>query len=499
MFTNIRSLFPRFFKKIEVQSEDQVKLKPVFGIKPGIYLGILYGTVILCVFFFVFFFPGIKKPGALGVFSSEPWGAAVRVDGITMGSAPCEVFIPRGRHSLSFILPGFTGDEQDISVRGRIFGSAFFPTRLFFSGTLSAPDPREAFTLSAQDYVRWSFTGEATEMYQIPRSLSEGAYRIGPAAADPWVKKSLEEVLELCLPYAAYRASVRDILRAKVLLDNHGLSPSPLSLLQSMGDISGRIGKSPAAAPWLAEMIPGGKGAVEGSAWAAGGAREEEAAPPGVRLSGDLSAGGLRFIAAAAGGEDPLYVAQAPVSRGSWDAFTAENPRWAEENRRALIDEGLVQEEYLAPVDNPDYPAPAAPGISWYAAVVYCRWLSSKLPAGFSEWEVRLPSEAEWSSLVLYFKEQNQLQALSFGELWEWCADPYVPLDFFSSPRGVRSFPANSDFTDRSLRGGAWINPGALDPALRGSLPPETSSPFVGFRPVIVRQRSEGPVFPWKP
>ncbi|MDR2073477.1 MAG: SUMF1/EgtB/PvdO family nonheme iron enzyme [Spirochaetaceae bacterium] len=510
MFTNIRSLFPRFFKKIEIQSEDQVELKPVFGIRPGIYLGALYGAFILCIFFLIFFFPGIQKPGALGVFHSEPSGAAVRVDGITMGSTPCEVFIPRGKHTLSFVLPGFTGDGQDITVKGRIFGSAFFPSRLFFSGTLSAPDPREAFTLSARDYIRWSFTGEPTEMYQIPQSLSEGAYRIGPAATDPWVKKSLEEVLELCLPYAAYKASVRDMLRAKILLDNHGLSPSPLSLLQSIGDVSRRIGQSPAAAPWLAEMVPGRTGIIEDSSWAAGGtlkegAPEEDASSRTARLSGDLSAGGLRFIAAASGGDPrdgPLYVAQAPVSREAWDAFTAENPRWAEENRDVLIGEGLVQEEYLAPVDDPRYPLPAAPGISWYAAVAYCRWLSSKLPAGFSGWEVRLPSEAEWNNLVLYIKEQDQLEAFSFGKLWEWCADPYVPLEFFSSPLRAWSFPADLDFMDRSLRGGSWINPGSpqsLDPTLRGSLPPETSSPFTGFRPVIARRRNDTPISLWKP
>ncbi|MDR2210680.1 MAG: SUMF1/EgtB/PvdO family nonheme iron enzyme [Spirochaetaceae bacterium] len=518
MRTKIRTLLPRFFRKIEIREEDRVSLEPVFGIKPRIYLAALYGAAVLGIFFFIFFFPGIIKPGVLGVFSSEPSGAAVRVDGVTMGSTPCEVFIPRGDHTIRFVLPGFTGGEQELTAGGRVFGSAFFPQRIFVSGVLSAPDPKKALALAAEEYIRWSFMGEPTEMYQIPRSLSEGAYQVGPAAADPWVRKSLEEVLEPCLSYAVSKASVRDILRAKVLLDNNGLSPSPLTVLKSIQDVSRRIGNTPAAASWLAEMVPGPGEAVENSPWAASvenapdpgrrdGTFRPWGAPPaggpsGSLPAGDLTVAGLRFIPAAAGGDprSSIYVARTVISRSSWEAFTAENPRWSEANRGSLISEGLVQEEYLVPVDHPHYPAPAAPGLSWYAAAVYCRWLTTKLPPGLSDWEVRLPSEAEWKNAALYFKAQNTVETLSFGKLWEWCADPYIPLEFFSVPEG--SLPGDLQSADRSVRGGCWINPGSpegVDPALRGSLPPETSSPFVGFRPIIARRGIGGPISLWQP
>jgi formylglycine-generating enzyme required for sulfatase activity len=45
---------------------------------------------------------------------------------------------------------------------------------------------------------------------------------------------------------------------------------------------------------------------------------------------------------------------------------------------------------------------------------------------------------------------------------------------------------------ERAVRGGSWVNPpGSTSIESRGSLPPETSSPFVGFRPVIVPKREK--------
>ena len=90
------------------------------------------------------------------------------------------------------------------------------------------------------------------------------------------------------------------------------------------------------------------------------------------------------------------------------------------------------------------------------------------------------------------------------GLLWEWCADMYAPLDLAPSTAGearrlletaAEAARERGDFfavPERSVRGGAWANPpGSAGAESRGSLPPETSSPFVGFRPVIVPPSGE--------
>ncbi|MDR2662529.1 MAG: SUMF1/EgtB/PvdO family nonheme iron enzyme [Treponema sp.] len=495
MFTRILSVL--FRRKIDIQSEDQVKLKPVLGIHPGVYLSFLYGICILGALFLILFYPGLKNPGALAVISSEPWGAAVRVDGVTLGTTPCELFIPRGSHTVEFVLPGFTPDKQDVDVQGRIFASAFAPRRFSLRGNLVSPDPAAVLAEAAAEYIHWSFTGEPNEAWQIPQVLSEGAYRAGPGARDPVVRETMEALLEGSLRYAETRASARDLLRAKFLVDGGGLSPSPLSLVRSLQDISGYIGANPAAAPWLAELFP------ESRAAAAAGSEQ----PPGetglslntlpLGLPAAPVLPGISFVPVAPGFFErgrrrepmpPMLAARAPVSLDAWEAFTAENPEWAAANRDALIRAGLVQADYLVPVDNPGYPLPAAPGISWHAARAYCAWLSAKLPPSLAGWELRLPTEAEWEYGYLSAPEESPP---AFGLLWEWCADPYAPLDFFPlSDAALAALEKAAPELERTVKGGSWINPpGSAGGETRGSLPPDTSSPFVGFRPVIVPSR----------
>ena len=62
--------------------EDIVSLKPLFGIRPGVYLTALYGAVCAGILFFALVYPGLANPGAVLSLRSEPSGAAVRIDGV---------------------------------------------------------------------------------------------------------------------------------------------------------------------------------------------------------------------------------------------------------------------------------------------------------------------------------------------------------------------------------------------------------------------------------
>jgi hypothetical protein len=475
----------------ENQDEDRVKLPPLLGLRPGLYLAALYGALILCILFFIFLYPGLSKPGGLGVFSSEPSGAAVRIDGITRGATPCEIFIPRGRHTIEMVLPGFTPFVQEAEVGGRIFGSALFPSRTHIRGTLRTPDPLKTLAAAAAEYARWSLAMEPIETWQAPQRLSEGVYRTAPAlgAED---REAAGHILETALSFTVTRAAARDLLRAKFLLDNGGLSPSPLTLLDSLREGASLLEKSPGAAPWLKGFLPEEKIALlSASAWYEGQGEGEYPprrfeAPAYAPGPAALSVGGLRFIPA--GG---VFIAAEEVSRDSWEAFTGENPQWRAENRADLTARGLVQEEYLRDPEFEAYPDPAAPGISWYAAAAYCAWLNEKLPPNMREagWTLRLPTEDEWEYAARFFENSSSGDGpVNFlGGLWEWCANPFAPLDFF--PRdGLDRIDSGGDFLlERSVRGGSWVNtPGSIDPGTRGSLPPNTSSPFVGFRPFIL-------------
>ncbi|MDR0585767.1 MAG: SUMF1/EgtB/PvdO family nonheme iron enzyme [Treponema sp.] len=478
-------------KNIEILPEDRVKLPVVLGIKPGHYLAVLYGCIILAVLFMVLVYPGLSKPGIVAVISSEPSGAAIRVDGVTLGSSPCEVFLPKGGRIVEMVLPGFESHVVRIDSGGRIFASNFFPEKIPVKGTLTTADPVAAFAAEAADYVRWSFAGEPAEVNQIPLSLSEGAYRTGPAAVDPELKQEMDTVLKSALRFASTKAAARDLLRAKFLVGASGLSPSPFTLIASVQEAAASIGPEGPVRTWLAGLGYGSAGQADETNAGRTAIRTNGANPP---LS-SLTLNGQEFIPVRGGiieknGVDSpvpsMFMAGTEVSSASWDAFVAENPKWSADNREALIAEGLVSRDYLLPIDHSAYPRPAVPGVSWYAARAYCRWLSGKLPAALSGWEVKLPAESEWHYAALYFEGRSPAgsgtpENLS-GGLWEWCGEPYAPLDFFPPSSAVNE----PDSPERPVKGGSWINqPGTVNLTTRGSLPPGSSSPFVGFRPVI--------------
>lgn len=484
--------------------EDQVRLKPVLGIKPGHYLAALYAIILFAVFFFVFLFPGLSKPGSVAVVKTEPHGAAVLLDGVYLAAAPCEVFIPKGHHTIELSLPGFTSKQIERDIKGRLFASALFPLKTELNETLLAVSPAEAFTGYAEDFAAWSFAGEPLAVYQIPLSLSEGAYRLGPAAQESAARERMNDTLVSAGRFAVTRAALRDLVRAKTLLDNNGLSPSPFSLLESAEDITGFLDKNSGAAIWLGALLNGeSQSALTASAWYTGAAENfsagksvEESRLPlfaadgiqNTRAGGFLRLGLLDFVMLPGGlpllsGNFPadtrvndFYICRTVISAAAWNAFLDARPEWKKENTEALIKEGLAKEGYLEAASGS--PAEGVSGISWYAAEAFCQWLGASLPPQMAGWEVKLSSEAEWE----YAAKSGALDSgpSDLGNYWEWCEDPFVPLSFISAPETVLQSP------EKSVRGGSWINsPGSVNAETRASLPPEFCSPFVSFRPVI--------------
>ncbi|MFP3089097.1 SUMF1/EgtB/PvdO family nonheme iron enzyme [Treponema sp. TIM-1] len=483
----------------ETNGEDQVRLVPILGVRPGIYLTILYALIILLVLFFVLIYPGLIKPGSLGILNSEPLGAAVRVDGVTLGVTPCEIFIPRGRRVIELVLPGFQSHRIEQEIPGRIFASALFPHKEFITGKLQSDNPGAVLTLGAADYAEWSFAGEPTTAFQIPLSLSEGAYRAGPAGTDLRIYKKFNEILQASLRFTSTRAALRDLLRAKFLIDNGGLSPSPVTILRSAEEILTYLAETPGAAAWLGAILPpeeadvlvdspwyqkDQEGAVALGLSSSLGTVSGETLEIGTLSFKELPGGtlvqGTPFPHATTVGS--FWIAATEVSTEAWDGFLADEPEWRAENTQVLIERGLVNSDYLLPADNPSYPYPTVPGVSWYAARAYCLWLSRFLPPALASYEVRLPTEAEWE-YAAKLGQRGELPLDMLGGLWEWCGDPFAPLSFFPAAREIIR---DISSPERPVKGGSWVSsPVTIDVETRASLPPSSCSPFVSFRPVI--------------
>ncbi|GHV66501.1 hypothetical protein AGMMS49928_01330 [Spirochaetia bacterium] len=446
--------------------EDRFHFKPVLGIPGGVYLAFFYGLAILLVLFFILIKPGLSKPGTLVHFDSEPQGAAIRIDGAYQSSAPDTIFIPPGKHEVEMVLPGFAPYKTELETKGRVFASLFFPRRQSVNGKLEIQNAEGVFNLGAQDYAAWSFIGEATAAYQIPRSLSEAAYLSAGGS---------ETLLAASARFASTRSGLRDLLRAKLLADNAGVSPSPLSLLRSGESILAYLSTAEGAASWLAAVLPPASAApLTSSVWYA----EKTASVTGQKLL--PPAGRAITIKSVFFREIPpegFFIADTPVSMALWEEFLGANPDWQPQETNNLIAKGLVDPGYL---EEREYgPPETITGVSWYAAAAFCRWLNSatgreNVPAGFI---FRLPTEAEWEYAAQVMQREN-------SDFWDWCEDPFAPLNLPAAVEAVHALGS----PQRSLRGGSWINPpGSVNVNTRASLDPASCSPFVSFRPVLAR------------
>ncbi|MCL2558329.1 MAG: SUMF1/EgtB/PvdO family nonheme iron enzyme [Treponema sp.] len=487
--------------------EDIVRLKPFLGMRPGVYLAAIYATAIVAVIFFALFFPGVARPGAPVAFSSEPSGAALRVDGAYMATSPARVFVPAGARAIEVALPGFEPFVAELAIPRRAFGSRPFSRAYRLDVALVAPDPLRPLALAAEEYALWSFGGEASDVWQTPRSLSEGAYRAGSGLS----REDSAGIVAAASRFAGSRSALRDLVRAASLSDSGGASPSPLGLASTVAGIAAFLDSSPAAAPWLSGLLQGeALAALESSPWSArqaeiiGGldALESLAPSPTARVE----VGGLGFVGIdggqiAPGGfgaiesVDSFFFAATQVSQAFFDEFLRENPFWRRDNLDELVARELATDDYLADfgILSPGggWSTPGVNAISWHAADAFCRWLSAFLPAELAGWEVRLPTEAEWE-----FAARSARSGANFGGVsapgggsWEWCAEPFSPLPFFPAPDWAIAAVGSPE---RPLRGGSWLHAsGESSLSTRGFLPPAACSPFVSFRPVIARAKGD--------
>ena len=361
----------------QTETDDHVKLKPILGIRPGIYLAAIYSIALLFIFYSFLIRPGLKNPGAVIVFKSEPAGAALRINNVYMGTSPCKIFIPRGTHTLEAVLPGFETEPVVRDIPSRAFGSLLFPLRYPLEFTLKTNNPAAAFAFCAADYAAWSFGGEPTASWQIPLSLSEGAYRAGPVN-----NEEIHDLLAAASRFTATRAALRDLTRAKFLLDNGGLSPSPASAFSSVSDALLFLSENPGSAAWLSALLPPESASIiRASAWYK---NETSAALSGVDTRAGANSGIRRQTAAGIGFADipagsgliGFMIGEKPVSRAEYETFLNENPSWREKSTVIPARGDEITE------------------ISWYAAEAFCQWLTKRLPSSLAGMEARLPSEA---------------------------------------------------------------------------------------------------------
>jgi hypothetical protein len=507
-------------KKIQKADIDaaSVKLSPIAGVPPRIYLPAVYGLALLVVLFLFFALPGIRRPGAMLEFSGLPSKSAVLVDGKYAGSTRNPIFVSSGSHAISIEKTGFAPQNLDLKVTGRILGSAFFPTRHKVEYRLNPGDSDLILAQAYSEYLSWSLAGKPSALYQVPSVLSEAmadflfATRDGETSKGP----SLRQFTASTLAATASPENARDGLKSAGLLATRGIA-NPLGFVELSRILVASLSPAKLGFAWLKDS-GGIKAGLPATPLSFPDAKAESPYNPPSPSKASILLGGHRFMLFEArtitlGGQAPsgaflpytlalgeYGLATTEVTRAQWALFLDANPFWAPSNRSTLIEAGLAEETYLVDWTGLRDETPVV-GLSWYAAQAYCQWLSK----ASSTYRVVLPSEAQWESAAALSPKDPALWsnraktgpepvgsqgwgAFGFadllGNVWEWTDDWYLPYPGLGQD-GYPEFKGS----EKSVRGGSWANaPGSVEIRSRGGLPPSHASAFLGFRPAIVRK-----------
>ena len=121
--------------KKELPKVEPVKIRPLFGMKPGLWLSIAYLLAILLLFFAVAILPDIIDGHKRVTFTSAAYNAAVYVDDVYEGGTPFTRKIASGTHTVSYRVNGYEIDSFTIKVGRPVLFNWLFPRKQSVAST----------------------------------------------------------------------------------------------------------------------------------------------------------------------------------------------------------------------------------------------------------------------------------------------------------------------------------------------------------------------------
>ncbi|SLM09825.1 putative PEGA domain protein [uncultured spirochete] len=502
-------------------AQAKVTLKPVLGVRPRVYVPVLYSIAILVVLFFLLVNPGLSHPGARLQFSGHPDAAAVYIDGAYAGNTQDGAHAKPGPHQIEIRKQGFSSKVLQTTVPNRIFATLIFPPAVHLGYALE-PQSQEAIMLPAfKDFASWALSGKPSAIYQLPMTLSEASRDL--ASIQNIDRAALSDALLAAgISLSMNAASLRDTVYASTAIA--APAGSPLGVLCTARNLAGMLASSKNSAAMVMETIP--DKASDAIRNAAAALKQETAAlrinplqANGLRSVGPHSfimfkGGLLDLVSSTPEGSKTLFQSTLPefglasteVTQREFARFLAENPDWKPENKAVLIEKGLADSSYLKDFDLAAADNRPITGVSWYAANAYCQWLNRQAPAGY---EVVLPTEAMWeaaaavssrsiSSLGIFKNHASTgplpvgsagTDSLSFsdlfGNVWEWTSDGFRPYAWIQKDSSAFDELIGA-ISQKTVKGGSWANsPDQISIDSRGPVPAAHGSEFLGFRPAL--------------
>lgn len=324
-------------KKKELPKVEPVHLKPLWGMKPGVWLTILYALILVLFIFLAGILPDLAHGFERVYFTSDSNRVAVYIDSKYAGGTPFSTKVASGSHTVVWSVNGVEIDRSELEVGHPVFFNWLFTrTRKVCSSAVLNTQACQALTAEFfSDLARYSAISSYDSVFRYP-----GLYT---------------DYVKTVLPSGLLSA---DVLRLSALFATTDEMISDAENAFSLAGVSFDFST-------LKEVPVNTASGV-------------------IRNETSLSAGSAEI--AGWNINSSFCISQTPVSESLWQKFVSENPQWAKSS--------VTDSYYMADVGSSA--SKAVRNVSWKAALAFCNWLSE-----LTGKNVRLPSEAEWEAAGL--------------------------------------------------------------------------------------------------
>lgn len=439
-------------KKPELPNVEPVKIKPLFGIKPEIWVSTAYLIAIVAIIFIVGFLPGIIHGSKRVSFDGPVNNSAVYVDGNYAGGTPFTKKIESGTHVVEYKINGISLDGFEIEVGHPVFFSWLFPRKMNVVSTkgLNYESFREITVSFLNDVANYSSITSYDEVYIYPPLFRNYAENI--STYTELSREETEKILKCAFAFITTEEMLGDAKQACNIL---GFDYDFRDTEKAVD--SGNFKSETKKLIGLSRIY-----------------------------SDSISVFGLNIDGTSVNG---YTMANTCVSEALFYYFVQENPFWSAENVDELTEKGLADEYYLTGVSlSPANTQRPVRNISYHAAEAFCSWLSEKTGKN-----VFIPSELQWTTaanisgsgfqktLVPAASEQGPSGVL--GSVWEMTSTPYVPLESLFDNTIYKTLEDYGISCEVIIKGGCYLSDSArITTYSIGTSPLELCSDYMGFR-----------------
>lgn len=438
-------------KNVELPNVEPVKIKPLFGIKPNVWVTCAYGLAIVLIVFLIGFLPGIVNGFKRVTFTSAAGNAAVYVDSKYVGGTTFTSRIESGKHTAEFKVSDITIDTVEFTVGHPVFFTWLFPRTMEVSSNAGIDQTIYAKLTKAflENVANYSAILSYDSVY-IYNPVFE-KYAESLLSYKQLSSSDYKEVLNTALAFVTTNEMLEDAKTAYSML---GLSYDFAKLQSKI--INKDFKNETEHLIGLSRIFDG---TLECKYFTRTG----------------LSVNGFTFD-------------DYPVSEAMYYYFVKDNPQWAASEMENLIKQGLVDEYYLDGVtlSSVNLLRPVK-NISYYAAQAFCVWLSE-----LTGRKVFIPEEVQWTTGANLsdssFQKQLTPEKAEFGpsgvlgSVWEFTSTPYVPmfsLFDYSIYDVLEKYDVQAEVI---IKGGSYISDPTVTTYTIGTSPLSMCSDYMGFR-----------------